>query len=734
MMEQKIRFTVLRIKYEDNIKDTCKATIMVKEGNESRTIDIMYTYMQLELGKEYEAYIGEEIGGKAFRVKQISEINNISTFIKETLASDRNISYQIKEHIMKEIGEEQIECLTGFSGEQMEFGILTEVKAKYISEKAKKYAELLGIREYCILNKIPEITANMIYKDLGSNALEVISHNPYLLSDYGVRLKIVDGVAIKVGLAHNNLNRVKCAVTGYLKYSSEKFGHVFVSVWELIEKLNEYMVKYGGFLVAGNIANKVIEEAIDELKAEGNTKIYSNENGQDCLYKREFFEYEIGIADIISKKLLNINGVSEATKERVESFISNYADGDKTLTPEQAQAVRNALTENVSILHGFPGTGKTETLRAIVNCINDVYKEANIEVVAFTGKAVAKVNEVLPEGTSARTIHRFLGLIKGKEFIPQEKEIDFLIIEESTMVNMKLFYYILQSINKNTRILMLGDECQLSSIGAGEIFINLIQSNLIKKVKLTKIFRQGEGSTIIKNIHKMAKGIGFSDENGLKCKKGEFELIDLKKESDITEKVKKTVDKLINEGHKLHNIQILSAVKEHEGGTKNLNKIVQDEFNPNPRRAYYNIVVGDKVMQNVNNYNKDTYTFNGEMGMVVKNEDDNNGRRTIVKYRDKTVEYKTNSIKELDPAFAITIHKSQGSEFNIVILCLLKSHKDIIGLNMLYTACSRAKKQLVIIAAADTFDTAIKKVQAVRNSNLVEMILSGFSGIEGRTA
>lgn len=731
MIERKIRFTVLRIKHIDEENNTCRAIVRVKDEHKSETIDIIYWYILLAVGKEYEATIYEEIKMNSVKVKDIIEIENVSSFIKEVFISDKNISNELKEDIVKEMGEESIEYLIDLTEKLVKYDVLNEDKAKYIVNKAEKYNELLELREYCKLNKVPETVANIIYKDLGTKALEIVNNNPYTLIEYGVSLKKSDGVANQVGLANDNISRVKCAVIEYSKYCSEKFGHVFVVKKELIENLNYYMNKYGGFLGGDNIADKFIEEAIAELKTEGEIKIYFNGNGEECLYKKNFFEYETALADIISRKLLDKDGVRKATKEKVERFISNYSDGDMKITDEQAQAVRNAIIEDVSLLHGFPGTGKTETLRAIVNCINDVYKEATIEVVAFTGKAVAKVNEVLPEGTSARTIHRFLGLIKGKKFIPQEKEIDFLIIEESTMVNMELFYYILQSIKKDTRILLLGDECQLSSIGAGEVFMTLIQSNLIKKVKLTKIFRQGEGSTIIKNIHKIAKGIGLSDENGLKCKKGEFELVDLKKDSDITDKVKKTVYKLIKEGNKLNSIQILSTVKDYEGGTKNLNKIVQDEFNPNPRREFYDIAVGDKVMQNVNNYYKET--FNGEIGTVVESED-NNGRRLTIKYRDKYVEYKGNSIRELDLAFAISIHKSQGSEFPIVILVIAKSHKDIIGLNILYTACSRAKKQLVIIAAADIFDTAIKKVQNVRNSNLVEMSLNRFSGIEGRTA
>lgn len=733
MIERKIKFTLSTVKYKDRIKDTCRDSIRVKDGYKTRTMDIIYPYMELELNKEYEAVIFEEIRTNVSKVKDIIEINNISTFIKEVLANDKNINNKIKENIVKGMGEEPIERLMDSTEKLIELGVLNEDKAKYINDKAKKYNNLLVIREYCKSNKIPESIANSLYKDLGAKTLDVIRHNYYLLSDYGVSLKKIDLIANKVGLAHNNINRVKCWVIEYNKYCSKKFGHVFIVKKKIIENLNGYMNKYGGFSGMNNIRSEVIQEAIFQLKVDGIVRIHINENDEECMYIKKLFEFETGIADIISRKLLKKVEVSESIKEKVDSFIKNYSGGDKKLTNEQAQALKNSITENISLLHGYPGTGKTQTLRAIVGCINAIYKEANVEVVAFTGKAVTKAKEVLTEdGTSAKTIHRFLGLNKDKKFIPKQTNVDFLIIEESTMVDMELFYYILKSIKDDTRILLLGDECQLCSIGAGEVFANLIKSNLIKTVKLTKIFRQGEGSTIIKNIHKMAKGIGFTDENGLKCKKGEFELVDLKRETDITEKIKQTVDKLIKDNHRLNDVQILSSAKEYIGGTKNLNKIIQEQFNPNPRREFYNIVAGDKVMQNVNNYN--FQNFNGEIGVIIKNEDGTNGRRVIVKYRDKCVEYKNNRIKELESAFAITIHKSQGSDFPIVILPLLKKDKETLNKNLLYTGCSRAKKQVIIIAASDTFDTAIKKVQNGRNSNLIEMIIDRLKEIEDRIA
>ena len=734
MIEKKIIFTVIRVKYTGITNDICRASIRINCGCKTKTMDISYQYAELKKDKEYEAVLLEEGPDNSSRVKDIIGINNISNFIKESLSNDKNISNEVKENMTKSFGGEPIECLMDFLGELIEAGVLSQDKAKYIADKAVKYNDLLEIREYCKSNKITELIANTIYMDLGVKALVVISCNPYILVDYGVSLKIIDVIASGVGLAYNDLNRVKCGAIEYSKYCSKEFGHVFTIKKEIIENLNDYMNKHGGFQKMSNIKSEVIEKAIVQLKENDIVKVYINKKMEECIYLRELFECEVGIADIISKKLLRKIEVGKLIKEKVENFIRNYSDRDKKLTDEQSKALRHLLTDNSSLLllRGYPGTGKTETLRAIVSCINTVYNEVNVAVIGFTGKVIAKVKEVIPNGTYAKTIHSYLGLIKGKKFIPEEINVDFLIIEESTLMDTILFYNILQTIKHDTRILLLGDTCQLSSIGPGACFNNLIKLNLITTIKLTKIFRQGEGSTIINNIHKMAEGIGFSENNGLICKKGEFELVVIKKEADISERIKQTVNNLIKDGNKLNQIQILSAVKEHEGGTKNLNKIIQNEFNPNPRRILYNLVAGDIVMQNVNNCNSET--FNGEMGMVIENIDDSNGRKVIVKYRDKIVEYKGKSIKELDPAFAMTIHKAQGSEFEVVVLCLLRSHKDMLNLNMLYTACSRAKKRLIIITTPDTFDTAIKKVRNIRNSNLVEMIIDRLKEIEEKIA
>ncbi|NNU78160.1 AAA family ATPase [Clostridium estertheticum] len=720
MIERKIKFTLVRIIYEDKKNSICRAIIKVKEANIDSISNVVYTYIRLDLVKEYEAIFEENVD-KDFRIKEIVEVYNVSSFVKEALASDRNISNQIKEHIMKEIGEEHIECLAGFSGEQMEAGILTQDKAEYITDKAKMYAELLGIREYFKSYGIQSIIADKVYKKFGENAIQIMQDNPYLLVSYEVCLKAVDKLANSLGISHDNNNRVKCGVLEWLKHRSNTYGHVFIIQEELINNINEYMNKNGGYSSNLIISQEKIIQAIGDLEKENEIITYINEDKNKCLYIKELYECEFGVAQIISNMMLDKVEISKDIIKKIDDFTNSYSDGKFKLTQQQIESVKNAIKERISILQGFPGAGKTKTLTATIQCIKYIYKNSKIEVVAFTGKAVSRIKEMLPEDVEAKTIHRLLGIGFNRKIVPISIDVDFLVIDEATLIDVRLFHCLLKSCVKNdTKILIIGDQDQIS-MGIGKIFCDLIRCHGIKKVKLTEIFRQSDESVILGNIKKMSKAIGLRDCNGLKCKKGEFEFIEAKGENEIQNKIEDVISRLIKEGKSLMDIQVLSSLKNGKCGTKELNKLIQDKFNYNPRRNKYNLVVGDKVMQNVNNSKKDI--FNGDTGLILSCADDKISKKTVVRFSNgKLIEYVGDSSKEIESSYCITIHKSQGSQFPVIILPIAKEQKSMLNLNIIYTGCSRAQSQIIIIGDKDTFETALKTTQINKNSNLTEMI------------
>lgn len=730
MIERKIKFTVIGIKYENEARDICRAVVRIKEEN-NRSIDIVYNYANLVINKEYEALVITKIKDKVFRVKEIKEVDNIGTFVKEALVNDKKITKEDYENIAKAFEEQFLEML-GNKGILVDSIGFDEEKAEYISKKAKAYMEILGIKEYLSDNNIKASLTETVYESLGEKSIEAINRNPYVLLDFEVNLKTVDKLAKSLGFDYNSEARVKYGILEYLKYNSNHNGHVFMPKEEFMGNISEYMNKFGGYSGKFNIDRTSINKGIDDLENEKEINIYCNTDNIECIYLSQLYDCETGIADIISRKIMNKTVVSKEILSKIDDFIKIYSQSNSEPTKDQIKAIKNSVTENVSVLSGFPGTGKTSVLKAITSLTKYIYKEAKIEVVAFTGRAVSRINEILPEGIEAKTIHRLLGIGKSGQIAEKFLDIDFLIMDESTLISMPLMYAVLSRLKVDTKILLVGDQNQITS-GIGQVFSDISKCTQIKSEHLTKILRQDGNSVVLKNIKKMAEYNGFSDKSGLKCKKGEFEFVEIDRDSEIKDKIEDEVSKLIKEGYTLNDVQILSPIKSGKGGTYILNKIIQEKFNPNPKRAVYNLVAGDRVMQNLNNYNR--LTFNGESAVIIKNEDDGNMRRVIVKFNsNKVVEYIDGDISELEPCYSMTIHKSQGSQFPIVIIPVLKEHKSILNANLLYTGCSRAEKRVILIGNKETFDTAIKSPQSSKNSNLNSMIEVRIKEILDKTA
>ena len=433
MIEEKIRFTVLRIKYEDRENDICRASVKVREGNNDRVTDIFYTYAILDLGKEYEALVSEELEDKAFRVKEIAGIYNVGTFVKEALLNDRKISNEVCENIVKRFGEQSVYLLVNNTEALTDLNIVSEDKSKYISEKAKKYAELLGLREYCKSNCIQSVIADKIYKKLGEKAIKKIQDNPFVLLSYEVNLRTVDKLANNLGVSYNDNNRVKYGVLEYLKHNAHAYGHVFIIQEELIENLNEYMNKNGGYTSNLTINKEQIIKAIGDLERDNEIIIYVNADKNKCVYLKELYECEYGVAEIISKLMFDKVEISEDIADKIDDLVNSYSKGNFKLTKQQGEAVKNAIEFRISILHGFPGTGKTQTLSSIVLCIKEIYKDSKIEVVAFTGKAVSRIKEILPEDVEAKTIHRLLELGVNRKMTTTCIDVDFLIIDKDNI-------------------------------------------------------------------------------------------------------------------------------------------------------------------------------------------------------------------------------------------------------------------------------------------------------------
>jgi exodeoxyribonuclease V alpha subunit len=508
---------------------------------------------------------------------------------------------------------------------------------------------------------------------------------------------------------------------------------VFKGKGRLIPKLSTFLAKYGAYKNEVSILKPSdIEKCLVELRGSGKVIIEINEEKEECVYLKNFNFIENRIVSLL-KKLIEEPKTSIATKEQIEEFILFH---EKThsfkFAEKQKTAIFMSLLNGISILTGRPGTGKTQTINSIIQCVKYINPHATIHLFAPTGKASKRMSELT--GMDAMTIHRGIGLGFGED--EQDEVIldgDLLVIDETSMMDAYVCYRLLACIHQNIRVLFVGDFEQLPSVGAGLILRDFIYSKRIPTTRLTEIFRQAKESQIVMNAHKIAEGITTSDVDGLTfdVKKEDFYFIQRPDRMKAQETIIESVKRFLNKGFTLDDIQILSPMRKGDLGVWNLNRLMQETFNPRAKGKkevkmdeFTFFREGDKVIHTVNN--ADLNVFNGEVGKILRIYDlAEEGLQVEVEYdSEKVVTYGLLNVDELEHAFVTTIHKSQGSEYPIVIMPVHDSQKDMLTRNLIYTAITRAKKKVVLIGTKPVLDAAIRRIDnLVRNSNIKEKII-----------
>ena len=563
-------------------------------------------------------------------------------------------------------------------------------------------------------------SAENVYKKLGEGALEKISENPYILIDVAskVNFEKVDRIALELGVEQDNYKRIRSGI----KYGLEKIGLNGNSC-----VLYENLLKYEQDLLRVDIDS--IENTIISMKAKGELVLEDRDDGQEWVYSKPFYDAEKNIAERIIG-LRNADNVKEikTLKKDLERIEKNI---DIELSEKQKEAIESINDNNVCIITGGPGTGKTTIIKAII----ELYKKHGMKPVlcAPTGRAAKRMTETT--GEEAKTLHRLLELTGisddtdnfNTDLLVTPIDGDIIIVDEASMIDMFLMNYLVKAIYKGTKLVLVGDTDQLPSVGPGSILKDIIDSNQVHTIALNQIFRQAAKSKIIVNAHRVNEGENFI---GGKVKKTQIdeEQIDLLDDffyinETNQEKIQQTIISLCKGRLKLYgdydffnNIQIITPTKKGKLGTKELNVLLQNELNPveeeKKERDFGDIKFReqDRVMQTKNNYNilwekenerefkkeLGSGIFNGELGIIEKI---NKEEKTVkVKFDDgKVATYDNTDLEQLEHAYAITVHKSQGSEFDVVILVASQSAPMLLTRNLIYTAMTRAKKLLIII-------------------------------------
>ena len=615
--------------------------------------------------------------------------------------------------IVERFGNDTLEVFKFYPKKLAEVKGISEDRAEEIAAEFNEKWGLWQIVEFLEKFGIGPSNSKKIYDKLGANAVEKIEDNPYILVDiaYGVDFFKIDKIAINLGIEINSFERIKAGIKYALLLASYN-GNTCVEEKVLINFVKDKL----------NASEEYIEENLISLKASDEIVLESRDDETDWYYLKPLYTAEKNVAERIYMMNRSKN------VKHIDNFEKELAKQEKSLeiilSEKQREALKGVNENNVSIITGGPGTGKTTIIKSLI----DIYKSKKKKVVlcAPTGRAAKKMSEAT--GEEAKTIHRLLEIGKIDDDRLSNVDADFkpidadvIVIDEMSMVDIFIMNYITKAIYLGTKLVLVGDSNQLPSVGAGSVLKDLIESNTIPTVNLDKIFRQAAKSDIIVNAHKVNNGEMFVDKKEREESNNDFFYINEQNvEKIVSQIVSLSTGRLSKYGDYdfSKDIQVLTPTKKGALGTKELNRVLQENINPEKEgkkeRKYGDITFreGDRVMQVKNNYDifwdreidgfyeTGTGVFNGEFGKIEKI--DNEEKQIKIEFDDgKIAWYMFSELEQLELAYAITIHKSQGSEFNVVIMALPQTAPMLLTKNLLYTGITRAKKLLIIFGSGN---------------------------------
>lgn len=606
--------------------------------------------------------------------------------------------------IVDKFGEKTLEILDNDIDRLSEIEGIGDKKIKIIYES---YSTQREIRNIMVFLQTYGITPNQcvkIYKKYGSESIKVVKENPYMLTEdiAGIGFKSADKIARSLGIEADSPFRIQSGIN-YIVNEFCAMGNTYMPIEKLIKQAMD--------MLSSEKAN--IEKNIYECTLEQKIKIEIIDN-ENCVFTMPYYYCELGVTKkIITLATNKYDDIEIDIDSKIEEF-ENLNSINFALT--QKEAIRGAFENGVEVITGGPGTGKT----TIINCITHIFEKESLRVfmAAPTGRAAKRMSEA--SGREAKTIHRLLELGVGNDeqmtFFKKEEcplECDVIIVDEASMIDIVLMNNLLKAIGMGTRLIIVGDVDQLPSVGPGNVLKDIIESRVIKVVRLKDIFRQAKESMIIVNAHKINNG----EIPILNKKDKDFYFISRDGNENILntviELIHKRLPKFNTKWNSKHHIQVLSPMRKGLLGVSNLNNSIQQVLNPNgegkkeikSRDMIFR--TGDKVMQTKNNYTlkwirvagvgekEGEGVFNGDVGFIEDIDDKNN--LIVIFDNERKVVYEDMYLDELDLAYAITIHKSQGSEFPVVVMPVFMGPPLLMNRNLLYTGITRAKKLVVLV-------------------------------------
>ena len=643
----------------------------------------------------------------------------------------KGIGPKMAARIVERFGDQTLAVMEREPERLAEVAGISREKARAIGEEFRLQVGMRQIMEFFALHHLPAELAVRTYKRYGDSTIELLYDDPYLLMDEELEADFaaVDQFAIDLGVAGDDPRRVEAGVQFELNYNLTG-GHSFLPEDKLAAATARLL----------HVEEDAVRQALERL-LEADRLNRDALAGITVIYLPRLYEAETES----TRRLLEFAGNTFPAPKNLDKLIRSVAhDSGIDYSGQQLEAIREAATSGLLLITGGPGTGKTTILNGILELLGRM--QLRCLLAAPTGRAAKRLSEVT--GEDASTIHRLLeaGIdpATGKMFFARDEEnplkCDAVIVDEMPMVDIQLLHSLLQAIPQGKRLILVGDPDQLPPVGPGFPFGDMLRSGVLPSVRLTEIFRQAQQSLIVMNAHRVNQG----EMPDLKCVTSDFFFMRRSSEEAVCSLIRDLCATRLpqNMGIPSDQIQVLSPTRKGAVGTVNLNRLLQEALNPpgpdKKERAFgdYLFREGDRVMQIRNNYDilwKKTDAsmvgagiFNGDVGIIQSID---TGSETLsVLFDDKVAEYDFTQLSELEPAYAMTVHKSQGSEYRAVVLTAWNGSPYLLSRSILYTAITRARELLVIVGKEETVGVMVENAKKNRRYSGLKLRLQGKVG------
>lgn len=686
-------YTVAKLKPELRL---CQTSEPLARRVQDGLIPVIGSLANLSAGERIELrgyWTAHNQYGKQFKIMAYTPLRPISVEgITKYLGSGliKGIGPAKAKLIVEQFGDATLDVIDGQPERLLEVKGVAAKTAELISRGWRDQKHIQEVMQFLIAHDVTPAYAVKIYKTYGDESIQKVTENPYRLASdiWGIGFKIADRIAMNLGVDVNDPARISAGIRFVLNAGTQE-GHVFLP-GDLLE---------GQSAEALTVDQEKIPAAVVALADSGELIVDT-----DRVYLAPFYYAEQGIAKHLSR--LSEHPRKTVNTLQVDAMINRLGGSrDRTFNTQQRQAIHATVAYGVSVLTGGPGTGKTTCVTGMMA----LFRQLNwrVQLAAPTGRAAKRLSEVT--GSEAKTIHRLLEFNPGSFRFNRGTELpidtDILILDEMSMVDTTLMNALLRALPSSARLILVGDADQLPSVGAGNVLRDIIGSGAVPVTHLTEIFRQAQESDIVMNAHRINRG----ESPELRTRKdGDFFFIEEQDPAKGLEIIRDLCSKRLPGRYRLDpiaDIQVLSPMYRGEVGVDQINRELQKTLNPSGaslKQGDRELRVGDKVLQTRNNYDK--LVFNGDIGRI--SHIDPEAQQVYVTYAEPVV-YDFADLDEIVPAYAISVHKSQGSEYPAVVLPLFTTHYLMLQRNLLYTAITRAKSLVVLVGARKALSLAV---------------------------